>query len=121
MIGCAGAGVRTILIALVLLAACGGSESVSCPNDLPQGCPSPVPSYRDQVAAVIGNRCGSCHAPGGQEASLPFTTYPQVFGSRSTILNQVYHCVMPPAGNPAPDAQQRALLLGWLVCGAPDN
>ncbi len=112
---------RTVLVALVLLAGCGGPPALSCPNDLPNGCPSPAPSYRNQVAAVIANRCLSCHGPGGQEAALPFTTYQAVFASRSTILNQVYHCVMPPAGNPAPDAQERTLFLGWLVCGAPDN
>jgi mono/diheme cytochrome c family protein len=116
-----GARVRTIFVALVLLSACGGTNGTSCPNDLPPGCPSPVPSYQNQVASVIASRCVSCHGPGGQNAALPFTTYQQVFNSRIAILNQVYHCVMPPAGNPAPDAQQRALLLGWLVCGAPDN
>jgi hypothetical protein len=52
---------------------------------------------------------------------MPFTSYQAVFNSRGLILDQVYHCVMPPAGNPAPDAQERALLLRWLVCGAPNN
>ncbi len=112
---------RTVLVALILLAGCGGGSGVSCPNDLPNGCPDPAPSYRNQVAGVIANRCLSCHSPGGQEASMPFTSYQAVFNSRGLILDQVYHCVMPPAGNPAPDAQERALLLGWLVCGAPNN
>ncbi len=52
---------------------------------------------------------------------MPFTSYQAVFNSRGLILDQVYHCVMPPAGNPAPDAQERALLFGWLLCGAPNN
>jgi hypothetical protein len=80
-----------------------------------------MPSYRTQVAPIFQRRCLTCHSPGGQEEVLPFTSYQQVFNSRSAILNQVYHCVMPPAGNPAPDAQERALLFGWLVCGAPNN
>jgi len=113
--------VRTVLVALILLAGCGGGSGVSCPNDLPNGCPDPAPSYRNQVAGVIANRCLSCHSPGGQEASMPFTSYQAVFNSRGLILDQVYHCVMPPAGNPAPDAQERALLFGWLLCGAPNN
>jgi hypothetical protein len=113
--------VKTVFLALLLVAACGGSGGISCPNDLPPACPSPAPKYRTEVAPVIANHCLTCHGPGGQEAVLPFTTYQQVFNSRGTILNQVYHCVMPPEGNPAPDSQQRSLLLGWLVCGAPNN
>jgi uncharacterized membrane protein len=69
----------------------------------------------------VGARCRACHAPGGQEASIPFTTYEQIFARRSAILNQVYACKMPPEGAPAPSADERAQLLAWLVCGAPDN
>src|SRR5437016_5335100 len=105
---------------MALLAACGGQDP-SCPNDLPSSCPSPTPSYRNEVAPIIAGRCLSCHAPGGQEAARPLTTYSQVFSNRGPILTQIFACRMPPAGSAAPSPQERTLLLGWLVCGAPDN
>jgi hypothetical protein len=101
---------------------CGaGAGAASCPNDLPPSCPSEVPSYQATVAPIINVRCGSCHSPGGQEASLPFQTYAQVYPQRSAILNQVYSCNMPLAPAPRPTEQERQSLLTWLVCGAPQN
>jgi len=111
--------VRALLLGTLLLAGCGGS--LDCPNDLPATCPTPAPSYVNDVAPLISAHCLKCHAPGGQEASKDFTNYPNVFSQRSAILNQFYSCRMPPEGEPRPTAQERALLLGWLVCGAPNN
>jgi uncharacterized membrane protein len=112
---------RAAEVALVALlcAACGGPD-VSCPNDS-LACPSPAPSYSTSVSAIFQNRCLSCHSPGGQAASKPFTTYQEVYSNRSAILNQVYACRMPLAGAPQPTLQERTQLLGWLVCGAPNN
>jgi len=99
---------------------CGGGDS-GCPNDLPSACPASPPSYSQGVAAIISGRCFPCHAPGGVEASRPLTTYPEVFSQRGPVLDQVYHCKMPLAGAPALTAAERADLLAWLVCNAPDN
>jgi len=109
-----------LLLAVVVLAACGGGIS-DCPNDLPKACPSPMPSYQTDVKPIITNHCLKCHAPGGQEASIDLTTYPRVFSQRAAVLTQFYSCRMPPEGEPRPTAQERALLLGWLKCGSPNN
>ena len=90
----------------------------SCPNDLPAACPAPSPHYAD-AAAVINLRCAPCHAPGGQAADRPLTTYAQVYPRRVAVLTQVYGCRMPPANAPALSPAERALLLDWLVCLAP--
>ena len=92
----------------------------SCPNDLPAACGT-APSYQATVAPIINARCLTCHSPGGQQSSLPFQTYSQVYTQRSAILNQVYSCNMPPVPNPRPTEQERQELLMWLVCGAPQN
>jgi uncharacterized membrane protein len=105
---------------IVALAACGGSGG-SCPNDLPASCPSSPPSYQGAIAPLISARCLICHSPGGQEQSIPFTTYQNVFAERSPMLDQVYACNMPPAGAQQLSSQERNLLLTWLVCGAPNN
>jgi uncharacterized membrane protein len=67
------------------------------------------------------SHCLACHGPGGQQSSVPFTNYQQVFAYRSAILNQVYACRMPLAGSTPLTAQERTLLIGWLACGAPNN
>ena len=111
---------RAALVCAVVLAGC-GSSGPPCANDLPATCPSPQPSYATDVAPIIQAHCLKCHAPGGQEASKDFTTYQHVFDQRLAILNQFYSCRMPPDGEPRPTSQERALLLGWLVCGSPNN
>lgn len=113
---------KAVVLSFVIaaLAAC-GSSGPSCPNDLPASCPSPAPSYQSMIAPLISARCLICHSPGGQEASIPFTTYQNVFAERSPMLNQVYACYMPPTGAQPLSAQERNQLLTWLVCGAPNN
>jgi hypothetical protein len=104
----------------------GGSDATQeppvCPNDLPGACPSPQPSYTNEVSAIIETKCNGCHADGGVgQSTEDFSTYDRIHGRRGPILNQVFSCQMPP-----PDAGQltpaeRAALLGWLVCEAPNN
>lgn len=94
----------------------------SCPQDLPAACPNPPPSYAAEVLGVFQRRCFVCHTDGGVAAGRrDFSTYDKIFAQRSPILNQVYACQMPPpdAGQPTP--AERAALLGWLVCKAPNN
>lgn len=93
----------------------------ACPNDLPATCPSGVPSYADTVAAIIERRCLGCHAPGTRAADHDLTTHANVFRQRTQVLTRVYACIMPPEdGTPLTDGE-RAALLAWLVCDAPDN
>jgi hypothetical protein len=113
--------VRVLVLAVLVVASCGGGSPADCPNDLPMTCPSPVPSYHNDVAPIMSVRCLGCHAPGKEQASKDFTTYERVFAQRQPILTQLFSCRMPPEGQPRPTAQERAQFLGWLVCGAPDN
>jgi hypothetical protein len=127
---------RALALIAVILTACssesgsgsssgttdGGSEPGTCPQDLPSACPSPPPSFKSQVDDVFQRKCGACHTGTGVEAaSYNFATYSSIAALRSPILNQVYACRMPPADAPKLTAEERALLLGWLVCKAPDN
>jgi len=96
---------------------CGGTAT-TCPNDLPQSCVSPAPTYAD-VAPAIDRGCMPCHGPNGVAASRPLVTYDDVFRIRTTVLSLVYGCVMPPADAPPLTANDRRLLLSWLVCHAP--
>jgi len=109
-----------VLLGAVLLISCGGSVA-DCPNDLPAACPSPVPSHATDVKPIITAHCLKCHAPGGQGSSKDLTTYANASTQKQAVLTQSYSCRMPPQGEPRPTAGERALLLGWLVCGSPNN
>ncbi len=98
----------------------GGVEA--CPSDLPAACPSPAPSYEASVGPLVARRCWACHADGGIEATQhDLGSYDGVFRQRGAVLAQVYGCLMPPADAAALTSDERATLLGWLVCGSPRN
>jgi hypothetical protein len=102
----------------------GASDAAAvCPRDLPASCPSPAPSYASTVLPILESRCVPCHAAGGTGASKghEYTSYARIFADRGSILNQVYGCRMPPPEAAAPLPPERAALLAWLVCGAPNN
>jgi hypothetical protein len=111
------------LVACVV--ACGPVETApttdaGCPNDLPKACPSSAPVYAD-VEPIVAARCASCHGPGGTEASIPLTSYAAISARKTTVLAQIYGCRMPPASAEALTADERATLLAWFVCGAPEK
>ncbi|HUJ56892.1 MAG TPA: hypothetical protein VLX92_00210 [Kofleriaceae bacterium] len=106
--------------------ACGTSpdtgDSGVCPADQPKTCPSPAPSYANDIAPLIQQYCAvsSCHAPGGSSADQPLSTYADLYARRVDAQNQLYQCKMPYAP-PDPTLDERVKLLGWFVCGAPNN
>lgn len=100
----------------------GSGGSTSCPDDLPRSCPTPPPSYAKDVAPILANRCAPCHFPGGVEvAAHDLSTYARVQAQRGSVLDQLHSCLMPPPDAGQPTAQERAAVLGWLVCGAQNN
>jgi hypothetical protein len=115
------------VVACAVLAACTSDASSSsssgsaCPDDLPAACPASPPSYARDVAPVIQQACTPCHAPGGRESSRLLTDYADAFANRGRALGQIHACRMPPSDAPPLSADGRKILLGWLVCGAPNN
>jgi hypothetical protein len=107
------------LFAAALAAGCTGGTG-SCPSDLPPSCPPGAAGYQATVAPILAAKCVSCHEPGGQ--SLHFLqTYQEVSLLHGQVLDQVYSCRMPPAGYTPLTETERTELLGWLVCGAPND
>ncbi len=103
------------------LAACGGTDA-TCPRDMPATCPTPAPSYQDEIAPLFTKYCnGACHSPAGEVPDKPLETYDQVFSRRTTVLSFTYGCQMPPADFPQPTEPERVEILGWITCGLPDN
>jgi hypothetical protein len=98
-----------------------GSGS-SCPDDRPTSCPNPAPSYAGEVSGIVSGYCAYCHGPNEIAVTAgQFTTYDQIYKDRQAILDQLVLCRMPADGGlPLPE-EKRTALLGWLVCGAPNN
>jgi len=100
----------------------GGDAAASCSSDVPATCPSVVPSWSNQVHAIVDARCGQCHTDGGVEAKEhAFDTYAHVYAQRTSILTQLASCKMPPPDAAPLTSDERAAILGWLVCHAPEN
>ncbi len=68
----------------------------ACPKVLPTGC-TPSPSYQTDIAPLITSTCLPCHAAGGVASDRDLTTYANVERIESTVLSQIYGCLMPPA------------------------
>jgi hypothetical protein len=100
----------------------GTEAGTMCPNDLPDTCPTPTPSYTGSVSAIITSKCNGCHADGGVgQSTEDFSSYDRIHSRRGPILSQVFGCLMPPPDAGPLTATERAQLLGWLACEAPDN
>jgi hypothetical protein len=98
-----------------------GGNTQTCPRDLPASCPADAPGYDGGVSIVVQDNCLMCHSPGGVSQDIPLGTYAQLYGRRTDVLGQVYNCLMPQAPKPPLPAADRKALLGWLVCGAPND
>jgi len=103
-----------------MVAGCAGSDD--CPNDLPDAadCATAAPSYAHEVSGVLEEYCEVCHLPGNRFSTKVFPDYDHIFASRRTMLGQIYGCRMP-VGHRQLSPRNRALLLKWFVCGAPNN
>lgn len=116
--------ITTSLAVLLLLACSSKSEDEpSCPNDLPAACPSSgEPSYATTIQPILRSRCRSCHSAEGEAGTTHvFDSYAEVFAERRVVLSQVFACAMPPVKADQLSEEERAALLAWLVCGAPNN
>jgi hypothetical protein len=102
------------------LAAC-SSPASSCPTQIPP-CPSPAPSFVNEVNPIIQSTCVPCHGPGGIESVRPYLTYEDMaaYGPFQTMYQQVLICRMPESPQMlTPDQRQR--LLEWFACLEPDD
>lgn len=125
-----------LLLALTAVVACGGTGGSSastgggggagggssCPvGDIPSACPSPAPTYSKDVEPIFEKKCNLCHGPGGEAKDLPLTTWAEIEKIRGGCLDQIYTCRMPPAKTVTLSSEERATLLAWFVCDAPND
>ena len=98
----------------------GASDAAMCTRADPT-CPADVPSYATMIHPILLSTCATCHYPASPYAESSLVTYEDVALVYGAALGQVSACLMPPPARPQLTDEQRAALLGWLACGAPEN
>lgn len=131
--------------------ASGASSVVACKVDssMQPTCTSPEPSYSGTVKDIIASNCQTCHASGGVAAAAsggggrpqdgnqantgsrppgfdPETAHDwseltNIAHSRTSMMQQLFLCTMPPPDASTLTAADRTTLATWLACGAKDN
>jgi len=98
-------------------------EAGPCTATVPSACPTAAPTWNADAMPIFESHCWSCHAGGGIESSqFPLGSYSGIYQARTTILEQLSSCTMPPSDAPtALTSDERETLLTWLACGAPDD
>lgn len=96
-------------------------EAAVCDRHFP-ACPSPAPSYQQDIAPIVQLECLSCHYTGSDLTRTAYNAYQGIYSDRGSILGQLYACEMPPANYPLPiTSDQRTTFMAWIECGAPNN
>jgi hypothetical protein len=96
---------------------------MSCPDAGYPACPSPAPSWKAQVQAIVDTYCAPCHFNGGAGTGngYVYSTSEGLRHGLTTALTDVHRCVMPPSPAPPLPPADWHTLLEWLACGAPNN
>jgi hypothetical protein len=94
-----------------------------CTTVTPASCPTPIPSYAQDVVPVLNAKCNGCHTGATSTSPWALTAWVDVNAWALSLAHDLLTCTMPPAdaGAPALTKAETDALLGWIVCGAPDN
>jgi hypothetical protein len=113
---------RSSLVVLVVIAAMPGLIRVSAAQPSPQSPTiSPVPSHGSaEQRALLDKYCVTCHNSRSKTGGLALDGVdvarpPASIAVWEKVIRKVSTDQMPPPGRPAPDKQQKAALVSWLV------
>lgn len=96
-------------------------EAGSCAVVAPATCPTSVPSFANDVLPILNAKCNGCHTGPPQPWAL--TNQDDVQTWAISISIDLTRCSMPPADAGTPNLTKAELdaVLGWIVCGSPNN
>jgi hypothetical protein len=103
----------------------GGGGSEACNVTAPTACPSPAPTYEQDIKPIIEQRCLTCHSGDGMSELCPIcwglTSYQHVADWEDVIRGAMVACEMPPpnSGITMTNAE-RLKILEWLRCDLPE-
>lgn len=85
-------------------------------------CDTTAISFSQDVQPIINASCVSCHAPGGEQETTPFTTYDEIkLYTSGAIVERITGVggIMPPSG--AISSCNQLKIQAWVNAGAPNN
>lgn len=84
-------------------------------------CDTTAISFSQDVLPIINSRCISCHAPGGQQESSPYTSYEQIKNYDAAMVERIngIGSIMPPTG--AISTCEKLKIAAWVNAGSPNN
>lgn len=117
----------TLIVCLSLGACASGNDprdpGRACSTTLPSSddCATAAPSYANDIAPLVADGCLGCHFTRNPYSSIVLETQSELYDQRQLVETQLYRCTMPPSDGTPLTSTERAKLLKWLVCGAPNN
>jgi hypothetical protein len=111
----------SLLFLLLSIVACKKNSEDGGGNNNPQNNNCTV-SFSLKVAAIVQTNCAfspGCHSAGSTNSGGPFTNHTQIFNRRTSIKSAVQSGIMPQGGSLS--ASDKAVLINWIDCGAPNN
>lgn len=85
-------------------------------------CDTTTLSFSQDIQPIINASCISCHSPGGERESAPFTTYDEIkLYADGPIVERIsgIGSIMPPSG--AISNCNQLKIKAWVNAGAPNN
>lgn len=78
-------------------------------------------SYSQVIKPMVDQNCISCHAPGGERETSPFTNYDELVLYAESAVPRINgsSTLMPPSGKMS--TCNIALFTAWVNAGAPNN
>ena len=97
-------------------------DVVACPPPLSTVCPTPPPSYANDIVPILDARCNGCHDPAIPDGPWPLHDYQDVIDWKGVVVDSLLNCTMPPADGPTtlPEVE-RQRLFAWVACDTPNN
>lgn len=114
-----------VVFAFALLAI-GAQTSCYYDNEVEQYgttvCDTVALSFSQDIQPIINASCITCHAPGGEQESTPFTTYEEIkLYTDGALVERIQGIggIMPPSG--AISSCNQLKIAAWVNAGAPNN
>ena len=118
-------GTVSLACAALLSVACGGDDDAS--GDPKVDCSAPVPTFSELKANGKFAVCLGCHDSSktgdAREHAPPDVNFDVYTGAQphaEHVVEEVGEGKMPPAPKPALSADDKALIVKWAACGAPE-